>query len=89
MKKGAFLCLQNISFRNNTFYVYHCKIYLQFLLLAQYVCSMDIAAELPKSDTLASVGFVLASSRTAAFVTLLAKVSDSTVQKHNNVNLSL
>uniref|UniRef100_A0A915AVG5 Piezo-type mechanosensitive ion channel component n=1 Tax=Parascaris univalens TaxID=6257 RepID=A0A915AVG5_PARUN len=47
--------------------------YAEFLLMAQYVCSMDIANELPKSDFLEMIGFVLATDRISAFVTLLVK----------------
>uniref|UniRef100_A0A9J2P616 Piezo domain-containing protein n=1 Tax=Ascaris lumbricoides TaxID=6252 RepID=A0A9J2P616_ASCLU len=48
--------------------------YAEFLLMAQYVCSMDITNELPKSDFLEMIGFVLATDRISAFVTLLVKV---------------
>ncbi|VDN17853.1 unnamed protein product [Gongylonema pulchrum] len=47
--------------------------YTECLLIVQYVCSMDIKNELPKSSFLELVGFVTADSRTSAFVTLLAK----------------
>ncbi|VBB29694.1 unnamed protein product [Acanthocheilonema viteae] len=47
--------------------------YVEFLLIAQYVCSMDIKHELPQSSYLKLAGFIFAPSRTAAFITLLTK----------------
>uniref|UniRef100_A0A915PYM3 Piezo-type mechanosensitive ion channel component n=1 Tax=Setaria digitata TaxID=48799 RepID=A0A915PYM3_9BILA len=47
--------------------------YVEFLLVAQYICSMDIKHELPQTSYLELIGFVYAANRTLAFITLLAK----------------
>ncbi|CAG9529735.1 unnamed protein product, partial [Cercopithifilaria johnstoni] len=47
--------------------------YVEFLLVAQYVCSMDVKHELPQSSYLELAGFIFASNRTAAFIALLTK----------------
>ncbi|VIO86635.1 Uncharacterized protein BM_BM2127 [Brugia malayi] len=47
--------------------------YVEFLLVAQYVCSMDIKHELPQSSSMELIGFIFASNRTAAFITLVTK----------------
>lgn len=50
-------------------------LYVEFLLLVQYVCSMHLAAdELKVPDWLAMMGVVLAENMERAFVTLLVKV---------------
>ncbi|GMR48859.1 hypothetical protein PMAYCL1PPCAC_19054 [Pristionchus mayeri] len=52
--------------------------YVEFLLVAQYVCSMDIKAELEKKDEekkiLELVGFVVADNRIQALVMMVAKL---------------
>ncbi|KIH55450.1 hypothetical protein ANCDUO_14393 [Ancylostoma duodenale] len=49
-------------------------VYIEFLLLAQYVCSMNVnPQELRMPDWLKMVGFVIASDMWAAFVTLTVK----------------
>ncbi|KAM3726353.1 Piezo-type mechanosensitive ion channel component [Dirofilaria immitis] len=47
--------------------------YVEFLLIAQYICSMDVKHELPQSSYLELIGFIFAADRTAAFITLLTK----------------
>uniref|UniRef100_A0A1I7VVR8 Piezo-type mechanosensitive ion channel component n=1 Tax=Loa loa TaxID=7209 RepID=A0A1I7VVR8_LOALO len=47
--------------------------YVEFLLVVQYVCSMDVKNEVPQSSYLELAGFIFAPSRTAAFITLLTK----------------
>ncbi|RCN25266.1 hypothetical protein ANCCAN_29023 [Ancylostoma caninum] len=50
-------------------------VYIEFLLLAQYACSMNVnPQELRMPDWLKMVGFVIASDMWAAFVTLTVKV---------------
>ncbi|RCN44912.1 hypothetical protein ANCCAN_09108 [Ancylostoma caninum] len=50
-------------------------VYIEFLLLAQYACSMHVnPQELRMPDWLKMVGFVIASDMWAAFVTLTVKV---------------
>ncbi|OZC09943.1 hypothetical protein X798_03049 [Onchocerca flexuosa] len=47
--------------------------YVEFLLIVQYVCSMDVKHELPQSSYLELIGFSFAADRTAAFIALLTK----------------
>ncbi|KAJ1372806.1 hypothetical protein KIN20_035076 [Parelaphostrongylus tenuis] len=50
-------------------------IYVEFLLLVQYVCSMNVtSSELQIPDWLKMVGFVIASNMWSAFVTLSVKL---------------
>lgn len=51
-----------------------CKYWFQFLLVAQYVASMNIEHELPQLRYLEFAGFIFASNRTSAFIILLTKV---------------
>lgn len=51
------------------------RILFQFLLLAQYVCSMNLTAqEMYVPNWMKMIGFVLATDMWAAFVTLTVKV---------------
>ncbi|KAI1733341.1 piezo-type mechanosensitive ion channel component [Ditylenchus destructor] len=49
-------------------------LYTEFLLVAQYIYSMDIAGELPHESFMEIIGFIFAASKTQSFVTLCVKV---------------
>lgn len=48
--------------------------YAEFLLVEQYVFSMNLSGELPRSDVLRLIGFIIEESATSAFVVLFIKV---------------